>query len=91
MASGVASSGYALSSDAICNSADTYTPGSATGASITVNTTNTSFVCFRATDNAGNISYSTALGPLQVDTTVPTVGTVTFLALTQTGVTTGES
>ncbi len=89
--SGVTSSEYAISSDIICNSSDVYSPGTSTGASITVNTTDTSFVCFRATDIAGNISYSAALGSLQVDATIPTVGTVTFLDLTQTGVTVGES
>lgn len=61
---------YALSADAVCNSSDSYSSSTGT---VIINSNNTGYVCFRVQDNLGNQSYSSAIGPLHVDSTAPTI------------------
>lgn len=70
--SGLGTTMWAYSEDAYCSSNDIFL---GTGASIVVSTYQ-KYVCFKASDNAGNLSYSDAIGPLKWDKTGP-VFTVT--------------
>jgi hypothetical protein len=66
---------YVLSNDNVCNASDIFTLTGLT-ATFSSETDSTKYVCFRNTDAVGNIGYSTAIGPLIIDTTAPT-GTLT--------------
>ncbi|NMB48428.1 DNRLRE domain-containing protein [Candidatus Kuenenbacteria bacterium] len=65
---------WGYSSDAVCNASDSY-PNS--GSSATVSSTHSDYLCFKNSDSCSLVGYSSAQGPLRVDTTAPTVSSVT--------------
>lgn len=64
---------WGYSSDATCNASDTY---GTSGASATVNTTHADYVCFKNSDACSVVGYSSAQGPLKIDTSAPTASSV---------------
>ncbi len=66
---------YGFSNDATCNASDTFTTAFTSGTlfSITSEANNGKWICARATDLGGNISYLGSLNPLNIDVTPPTV------------------
>jgi len=67
---------YAYSSDAVCDGADTYSNSFTSGVAFTIsyNTNNGKYICARARDLAGNITYIVSANPLNVSTAPPSSG-----------------
>lgn len=61
---------YGFSADNVCNASDTY-PNNFTGTSFSISTetNNGKYMCFRAVDNLWNTSYLASAFPLNIDTT----------------------
>lgn len=70
---------YGFSADAVCDGSDTYGNAFSSGVDFSINdeSQNGNYICIRATDMAGNVSYSVSSNPLNIDNTPPTIGTVT--------------
>jgi hypothetical protein len=64
---------YGLSSDATCTNTDTYDTSFTSETDIIFNTEtdNTKYICVKALDKAGNISYLGSINPLNIDITAP--------------------
>ncbi len=70
---------YGFSADAICDATDTYGHSFTSGTPFTINTetNNQNFICAKAEDTIGNISYATSANDLNIDVTPPSItGTV---------------
>ncbi len=70
---------YGFSTDAICDGTDTYGNAFTSGTpfNITDNAQDGKYVCIKATDLAGNISYLASSNPLNLDSTPPAIQSVT--------------
>ena len=74
--SGVVTAKYGFSSDSTCNSQDTIETNFSDGVPFFIGGNRNDYLCARASDNAGNITYRT-IGQLRIDNTAPTIVSVT--------------
>lgn len=65
---------YGFSSDSTCDATDTYGESFTSGTAFTISgsTNNGKYICAKAEDLAGNISYQVSANPLFIDVTDPT-------------------
>lgn len=76
---GVASSTYGFSSDATCNWSDTITTAFTSNSNFSIEWNHIDYLCVKAVDNAGNVSYQT-IGQLHTDNTYPAMNGNTLTA-----------